>query len=137
MDIMFPTFHAQRDDIAIEGFLEKRGVWNPSWRSRYFVLETRGRLSYFKDEDDSIFSERALGSIPICVDTTIVPAPSEPAGAARCVFKVLMPGGDVSTGRTFLLSAATREEAERWATALANVRRRVIYVSFPPNVRHW
>jgi len=140
MDDMFPTMCAERSSIVIEGFLEKRGVWNPSWRSRYFILESRGRLSYFKNKADSAIPGRALGAIPISVHTTIVPAPSKPAVAARCsraVFEVRMPDGDGSTGRAFLLSAPTTDEGERWVAALAEVRRRVLYVSFPPNVRHW
>jgi hypothetical protein len=140
MDAMFPIFHAEPNNIVIEGFLEKRGVWNPSWRSRYFVLESRGRLSYFKNEDDSACADRALGTIPISKHTTIVPVPAQAAGAAsrkRAVFEVRMPDGEVSSGRAFLLSAPTRELGERWSAALAEVRRRVLYVSFPPNVRHW
>jgi hypothetical protein len=137
MDDMFPTICAERSSIVIEGFLEKRGVWNPSWRTRYFVLESRGRLSYFKNKADSVVPGRALGSIPISVHTIIVPSASETARCSRELFEVRIPDGDGSTGRVFLLSAPTREEGERWSAALAEVRRRVLYVSFPPNVRHW
>eukprot|EP00291_Cryptomonas_curvata_P013277 CAMPEP_0172176632 /NCGR_PEP_ID=MMETSP1050-20130122/14931_1 /TAXON_ID=233186 /ORGANISM="Cryptomonas curvata, Strain CCAP979/52" /LENGTH=139 /DNA_ID=CAMNT_0012848947 /DNA_START=302 /DNA_END=721 /DNA_ORIENTATION=+ len=139
---MFPAYCTERSSIVIEGFLEKRGVWNPSWRSRYFVLESRGRLSYFKNKSDSLIPDRALGGIPISVHTTIVPAPSEtkasgPAHGSRAIFEVRLPDGEARAGRSFLLAAPTREEGERWAAALAEVRRRVLYVSFPLCVRHW
>ncbi len=140
MDDMLPPVCSERSSVVIEGFLQKRGVWNPTWRSRYFILESRGRLSYFKTKDDSTVPGRALGAIPIIVHTTIVPAPPEAdvkVRGKRAVFEVRMPDGEGSTGRTFLLCAQTREDGERWAAALADVHRRVLYVSFPPNVRHW
>ena len=139
MDEMFPAFYSQRASTVIEGFLEKRGVWNPSWRRRYFVLESCGRLSYYKHKPDSTIPGRALGGIPICVQTAIVPAhpATKTAHGSRAILEVRMPGGGVSSGRTFLLSAPSCEEGERWAAALAEVRRRVLYVSFPLSARHW
>ncbi len=139
---MFQAFCIERSGIVIEGLLEKRGWWNPSWRSRYFILESRGRLSYFKNKSDSTVPGRALGAIPISVQTTIVPAriETQTAGAARgsrAIFAVRVPGGEAGTGRSFLLSAPTREEGERWTAALEGLRRRVLYVAFPLNARHW
>ncbi len=141
-DDMFPIYCTERSSVVIEGFLEKRGVWNPSWRSRYFVLESRGRRSYFKTKSDSAIPDHALGGIPISVHTTIVPAQPEPKGAgsargSRAIFEVRLPDGEMSSGRSFLLSAPTWEEGERWTAALSEVGRRVLYTSFPLNARHW
>ncbi len=145
-----PDNTSSKITVVVEGWLEKRGLWNPAWRSRYFVLDSRGRLSYFKTEADKAVPSHAHGSIPICGKTTITsPAPScggvphsaqdERGADAECrvEFELRVPDGHDRAGRTFVLSAPTVGEVRRWTDALAEVQRRVLYVSFPGDVRHW
>ena len=65
--------------ILIKGVLEKRGGWNTAWKERFFMLESCGRLSYFKSEEDIAFPQRAKGSIPINTTITVKEGEVNPA----------------------------------------------------------
>mmetsp|Transcript_8330 Transcript_8330/g.24744 ORF Transcript_8330/g.24744 Transcript_8330/m.24744 type:complete len:187 (-) Transcript_8330:104-664(-) len=124
--------NSQDNFVLMEGALTKRGSMFPSWKERYFVLESRGRLTYYNSEDESSRASNALGSIPICVGTTITQPPAD-----KSTFEIRVPPNPNHKGRMFLLSADTHEAASTWAATLQQVQQRVLYVSFPAGLRHW
>ena len=38
IDQLFPVYRPEQS-VLIESTLQKRGQWNPAWKSRYFLLE--------------------------------------------------------------------------------------------------
>mmetsp|Transcript_66322 Transcript_66322/g.177578 ORF Transcript_66322/g.177578 Transcript_66322/m.177578 type:complete len:160 (+) Transcript_66322:121-600(+) len=125
-----------KEYIVKEGIINKRGKWNRSWKQRFFVLDGRGRLSYFKSQSDSGHPELSQGSIPIFVETEVeITARTQQAGPVEFVIRV--PASDEHSGRTFELSADTADEAAAWVSALKAVANQVLFVSFKDDVRHW
>ena len=135
-DTIFPSFSANTS-VLMEGWLDKRGYWNPARKSRYFVLEMRGRLSYFKSEADRKLNGQVLGSIPINADVEITASKNPSSQEDRIQIEIRVPNNESRVGRTFVLSTRCREDGERWLAILQETRSRVFYVSFPKNVRHW
>mmetsp|Transcript_13401 Transcript_13401/g.37066 ORF Transcript_13401/g.37066 Transcript_13401/m.37066 type:complete len:179 (-) Transcript_13401:169-705(-) len=119
----------RKQTIVLEGYMEKRGFWNPSWKSRYCALDDVGRFSYFQSKEQATDLSKALGSIPIDQRTVISPVVMR---GKRATIQIR-----VSSGRVFHMSCNSTEEAEAWVQALENMHQCVHYVAFPQNVRHW
>ena len=122
------------DGILIKGILEKRGGWNTAWKERYFILESCGKLSYFKVEEDIRFPQRANGSIPI--NTSIVVKEGD-AVNGRFTIVIEIPKSGLISGRTFVIGSQSKETQEAWFKILTKVQKRVHYVAFEDDVRHW
>mmetsp|Transcript_43271 Transcript_43271/g.115751 ORF Transcript_43271/g.115751 Transcript_43271/m.115751 type:complete len:162 (-) Transcript_43271:34-519(-) len=122
--------------VIMQGFLRKKGEWNPAWKSRYFVFDGRGRLHYFKDKNDSSGSARCLGSIPITSDTKISMC-QDSRSHCDLTFEVRVAPNEDHSGRTFTLKAETHEEALEWVSVLSSVAERTLLVSFDAGIRHW
>jgi hypothetical protein len=106
-------------DVQFEGPLEKRGYWNPAFKSRYFVLSKKGTLSYFAAESDKC-SPDPLGSIPVR-NAIINCIPSAP-GRPQFTILVQSPASPVH-GRTFILAAPTDDDLTRWVRELGRAAR--------------
>ena len=132
IDELFPEY-CPGNSILMEGFLDKRGSWNPAWQSRYFVLETSGRLTYYASEGDKFAVERAKGIIPINVNTTV----QSECENGRCVIRIQVAGPGLASRRTFIISSKSKAICDQWLNKLTEMRDKVIYMSFPENVRHW
>jgi hypothetical protein len=130
----FPTYLPARE-ITAEGYLEKHGGWNQSWKSRYFVLDTRGRMYYFKNQADSDFPERARRGIPITKDVLV--SRGGVAEDGRLLIRINLPGEGGRAGRTLMLGTWYHEDHQLWLSALEETRQVVLYVAFPRNIRHW
>mmetsp|Transcript_87626 Transcript_87626/g.233306 ORF Transcript_87626/g.233306 Transcript_87626/m.233306 type:complete len:156 (+) Transcript_87626:55-522(+) len=124
------------DNVVMHGFLKKRGGWNPAWKSRYFVLDGRGRLHYFKVKSDSSDPARCMGSIPITSETYIS-TNRESKGVPGLTFEVRIAANDDHSGRTFYFKTETSEEADVWVTKLKAVAEQILFVSFDCSSRHW
>jgi hypothetical protein len=107
------------DDVQFEGPLEKRGYWNPAWKSRYFVLSRQGSLSYFAAESDKRSSE-PLGSFPVS-NAIVACIPSAP-GRPQFTILVQSPGSHAH-GRTFTLAAPNDTALTRWVRELSRAAR--------------
>ena len=134
MNDLFPDFH-QGSKVLIEGYLEKRGSWNTAWKTRYFVLEASGRLFYFITEADKCIIKRVRGIIPIDVRAKVKGEGLVEDG--RNEIRIHVPGKGISSGRIFILSARDKMTYDTWLHQLSLVQDKVIYTSFPENVRHW
>ena len=123
--------------VLMSGFLTKRGAVNKSWKLRFHVLTTEGRLLYFDSERDHSNLSGALGEITIDAETTVdklvgckaQPSITWPKGSAPdACFWVLTPG------RTYYFAAPDGEQAAKWIRTLKeywlNVLRRT-YESSP------
>ena len=55
----------KEQQVIMEGHLDKRGEWNKAWKTRYFVLESSGKLSYYASESEKDTPSKAKGSIPV------------------------------------------------------------------------
>ena len=120
--------------ILIKGVLEKRGGWNTAWKERFFMLESCGRLSYFKSEEDIAFPQRAKGSIPI--NTTITVKEGEVLNG-RSTIIIEIPKSGLISGRTFVIGTESKETQQEWLKFLTATQKRVHYVAFEESVRHW
>ena len=134
MNELFPEY-LPVNKVLIEGYLQKRGLWNPSWKSRFFVLEVGGRLSYFTSDNDKCIPKRAKGVIPVDVHTIIKDEGQGDDGSWR--FTIHVPAKGLNLGRTFSLSAECGNMGEQWLNKLSSVQDKIIYTSLPQNVRHW
>ena len=107
------------DNVQFEGPLEKRGYWNPAWKSRYFVLSRQGMLSYFAAENDKS-SPEPLGSFPVrsAIVTCIPSAPGRP----QFTILVQSPGAPAHD-RTFTLAAPNDTALARWVRELGRAAR--------------
>jgi hypothetical protein len=107
------------DNFQFEGPLEKRGYWNPSWKSRYFVLSKQGSLSYFAAESEKS-SPEPLGTVPMrnAVITSIPGA----SGRPQFTIQVQSPGSPAH-GRTFNLAAPNDTALARWLRELGRAAR--------------
>ena len=106
-------------EVQFEGPLEKRGYWNPAWKSRYFVLSRQGVLSYFATKSDKN-SPEPLGSFTVrnAIITCIPSAPGRP----QFTVQVHSPGSPVH-GRTFILVAPSDDALTRWVRELNRAAR--------------
>ncbi len=120
--------------ILIKGVLEKRGGWNTAWKERYFMLESCGKLSYFASEEDIGIPQRAKGSIPI--NTTIVVKEGEILNGRHTII-IELPKSGLISGRTFVIGSESAETQQQWLQMLTRVQKRVHYVAFEEDVRHW
>jgi hypothetical protein len=111
----------------MEGVLEKWCRWSNCFKHRYFVLESCGRLSYFKSERDRLFPERTKRVTAINVDTSLFVA--QTTARDRITIEIRPPRDAGQGGRPLLLGFASRRELERWHLALAEVQQNVLYVS--------
>mmetsp|Transcript_40924 Transcript_40924/g.109475 ORF Transcript_40924/g.109475 Transcript_40924/m.109475 type:complete len:171 (+) Transcript_40924:145-657(+) len=129
------VFYAQRKpQILLEGYLKKRGHWNPSWKTRYFVFDDMGRLFYFKTKEDSMNLDSSCGRVPINRFVSF----SQPSSIdGQAVFQFTIPPNDCHNGRTFTLAATNIEEAQKWVHALQDIGQHVFYICFPMHIRHW
>ena len=125
---------AASDGILLSGVLEKRGGWNTAWKGRYFILESCGKLSYFKAEDDIAFPQRAKGSIPI--NTSIVVREGDVI-SGRATIVIEIPKSGLISGRTFIIGTESKETQQIWISELIKLQKRVHYVAFEDDVRHW
>jgi hypothetical protein len=124
----------KEQQIVLEGFLDKRGEWNKAWKSRYFVLESSGKLSYFQSEAEKSTPAKAKGSIPINTGMTVKEgAPSD----GRNVIEITVPGSGLTPKRTFIIGCENQEMYAQWMDSLTKLQKRVHYVTFQDNVRHW
>ncbi len=118
----------------MRGVLEKRGGWNTAWKGRYFILESCGKLSYFKAEEDIGFPQRAKGSIPI--NTSIVVREGDVI-SGRSTIIIEIPKSGITSGRTFIIGTESKETQHAWINELTKLQKRVHYVAFEDDVRHW
>ena len=133
LDALFPEYLSE-STVLMEGILEKRGHWNPAWKSRYFVLESNGRLSYFMSKDDKILASNAKGIIPIDNKSKIT---CEGQGRdGRNIIKIQVPGKVKSAGRTFVLSSSCRAICDQWLHHLSELQSSIIYTSIPKYLWH-
>ena len=124
----------REQQIILEGPLDKRGEWNKAWKTRYFVLESSGKLSYFQSEADKNTPSKAKGSIPINTGMTVKEgSPSE----GRSVIEIVVPGSGLTPKRTFVIGCESQENHAQWMDSLTKLQKRVHYVTFQDNVRHW
>ncbi len=107
--------------VVSEGLMEKRGIWIRSWKTRYFVLESSGRLRYFRSEADKSFPERARGTFLISMDIMVEPAESK---AGRRYIKI-----SASDGPTLKLAARSEVAHMHWVMELQKVQSSVCYAS--------
>ena len=128
LKIVFPTFASGRN-ILTEGNLQKRGSWGPFWKTRYFVLESSGRLFYFKLESDKFFPERARGCIPINVNVTLTVGKGTSGKWGTIDIKLPR---DLADGvQSISLASNFKEEFDRWLVALKEAKNNVLYVDIP------
>mmetsp|Transcript_43785 Transcript_43785/g.116956 ORF Transcript_43785/g.116956 Transcript_43785/m.116956 type:complete len:237 (+) Transcript_43785:142-852(+) len=117
---------ARKNVPVICGTLNKRGYWNPSWKSRYFVLTQDGDLNYYSCQFEALTGGRRCGSIPIAQRNT----PSDTGHTqethirARGQFYIEIdvhtstPGLLTPSTRTYVLAADSRALRARWLAAL-------------------
>ena len=112
-----------KSKVLIQGTLEKRRVWTRSWKKRFFVLESNGKLSYFRSEEDKEFPERARGKVPISNDTRI----EESRTGGKWSIKIYPT--DTSISKTVKISAESEQAHQLWIKSLQAVQNDVYYVS--------
>jgi hypothetical protein len=133
-EILHGNGTAMDEGIVIKGYLEKQGGWNTAWKQRFFILESCGKLSYFKSEEDMPYPQRAKGSIPINT-STVVKEGEVVSGRTTIVVEVSKSG--LSVSRSFVIGFESQETRQIWFRALTKVQKRVHYVAFEDDVRHW
>jgi len=94
-------------EIICEGYLKKAGWFNHSYKKRYFVLLSGGRLEYFLNESKS----KLRGQIWISSDTTM-----ELYENTEYAFRVQT---KTPKKRKWYFRAESLEERDRWMTAIA------------------
>lgn len=127
LDLLYPNYLLPNTVLA-EGFLFKRGKWNPAWKSRYFVLEVGGRLSYFLSKIDKDCQERAKGIILIDVNATVNETGTSDG---HNTFKIHIPGQGLGLGRTYVVGSETVKERDLWVSLLSATKAKVRYVALP------
>mmetsp|Transcript_70716 Transcript_70716/g.188772 ORF Transcript_70716/g.188772 Transcript_70716/m.188772 type:complete len:162 (-) Transcript_70716:257-742(-) len=114
--------------ILAEGTLEKRGFWNPSWKARYFVLDNRGRMCYYKSKETKENGGAPSGRIGI-TNICIISRVGQQEDGRMC-FDLQIPTSGRNRGRTYHLSASNVEDYERWVQSMADVGKRTYYTRF-------
>ena len=126
IDKIFPMYPENSRAILAEGVLEKRSSWNNTWQPRFFVLDARGRLCYFKSESDRYFPERASCSLAIDFDSAITVG----TGPDRHRYIIKVKAKDaMDRRRTLALGFQEPSDFDRWLEVLSDTQRRVCYVS--------
>eukprot|EP01034_Spumella_vulgaris_P037347 gene37347-46081_t len=129
-------------DIAMEGYITKRGIARAEflkdpWSRRYFVLNHRGHLSYYKnrqdyredpqsrikgrpmDLDDYFISVSTAANIDDNASTTFT---SSATGAQSSpLFQINMKPKDDDEGRLWMLRCDTEEQMNKWLHAMTLV----------------
>mmetsp|Transcript_3749 Transcript_3749/g.11038 ORF Transcript_3749/g.11038 Transcript_3749/m.11038 type:complete len:159 (-) Transcript_3749:98-574(-) len=121
--------------VLFEGYMQKRGFWNPAWKERYFVLDNCGRLYYYKSKSDRDSGECSAGRLALNRFCSIS-VPQGQSGQTIC-FDIQVPANGQLRNRTFHLCAPSLDVFEQWSFAVEKVKKRVIYVSFPDHGRWW
>mmetsp|Transcript_8126 Transcript_8126/g.24356 ORF Transcript_8126/g.24356 Transcript_8126/m.24356 type:complete len:284 (-) Transcript_8126:104-955(-) len=112
------------------GTLKKRGYWNPSWKTRYFVLTEGGDLNYYSCHFEAAAGGRRRGTIPILVtprSSTPSDIPLETCVRSRGHFQIEIdvrttpPGKLTPSSRTYHLAADSSKTRARWLAALQYV----------------
>ena len=111
--------------VVIEGFMQKRSSWRRSWKKRYFVLESNGRLSYFKSEEDRSCPDKSRGKIPISNDTSVEESES---GSGKVSINI-SPPSSIGFKRIVTISALNDSDHKSWLDKLQSVQHSVCYVS--------
>ena len=112
-----------KSHVLIQGTLEKRRSWTRSWKKRFFVLESNGKLSYFRSEEDKEFPERARGKVPISNDTCI----EESTADGKRSIKIYPT--DASITKPVKISAESEQAHQLWMKSLQAVQHDIYYVS--------
>eukprot|EP00292_Cryptomonas_paramecium_P021827 CAMPEP_0113683664 /NCGR_PEP_ID=MMETSP0038_2-20120614/13475_1 /TAXON_ID=2898 /ORGANISM="Cryptomonas paramecium" /LENGTH=163 /DNA_ID=CAMNT_0000603131 /DNA_START=63 /DNA_END=554 /DNA_ORIENTATION=+ /assembly_acc=CAM_ASM_000170 len=121
--------------VVVEGTLEKRGYWNPSWKSRYFVLDSKGHLCYYKSREDIDAGKSPSGRIAITRCCSVLTKVS--VEADKFCFDVHIPANGHNRDRTFQLCASSAESMKVWVDAIEDVRQRIFYVTFEKGGSWW
>jgi len=108
-----------------EGWLTKKGDLNSDWKKRYFILCKPGYLFYFEDSTkgasflkiNTFNTEESgrlcKGSINLIAKDSVVEKSGTVDGNANCLTIRENPAAE----RTFLLSAPSTDEQDKWAKA--------------------
>ena len=86
--------------ILRQGFLDKKGVLNPSFQRRWFVLRNLSMTYYKSSQDTTAQGTIALSAASLQVLTR---------------FEFIL---SVNTGRDFVLSASLEKDMRRWFCAI-------------------
>ena len=111
-----------------EGFLDKRGEWNSSWKTRYFVLDSSHELKYFSKETDKDSPDKVKGYI------TLFRAPVVEGIPEKGRFIIQIDGSNHGLKRrVFILGTKSQEEHANWMKhLLAATQATVLTVERPP-----
>mmetsp|Transcript_12499 Transcript_12499/g.34369 ORF Transcript_12499/g.34369 Transcript_12499/m.34369 type:complete len:203 (-) Transcript_12499:230-838(-) len=136
-DFSFEQAFERKNDgsTVIEGTLEKRGYWNPSWKARHFVLDNKGRMFYYKSKDAKDSGKSAVGRIALnrfC----LVTRRTDPNGE-KYFLDLFIPANGQHRDRTFHLSASDSESCEQWAGAIESVKQKLLYTCFHDKGSWW
>mmetsp|Transcript_59390 Transcript_59390/g.158022 ORF Transcript_59390/g.158022 Transcript_59390/m.158022 type:complete len:168 (-) Transcript_59390:707-1210(-) len=125
--------------VVKEGMLRKRGLWNPGWKARYFVLDNRGRISYYDSEFKRDSVGDCSGRIALNKNCTVT-LPVQDKEGWFC-FDLRVPANGQNFSRTFHFSAPTEEECIEWKEVIENIKRFIFYSCFSESdtdsVRWW
>eukprot|EP00292_Cryptomonas_paramecium_P015579 CAMPEP_0113661844 /NCGR_PEP_ID=MMETSP0038_2-20120614/217_1 /TAXON_ID=2898 /ORGANISM="Cryptomonas paramecium" /LENGTH=132 /DNA_ID=CAMNT_0000576615 /DNA_START=1 /DNA_END=396 /DNA_ORIENTATION=+ /assembly_acc=CAM_ASM_000170 len=96
-------------EVLAEGILEKRGFWNPSWKARYFVLDSRGRLFYYKSFWHRMANMPA-GKIALTRDCSV----SNVQQGDKFFIDLHVPANGRLVDRTFHFLASSQKIGQKW-----------------------
>mmetsp|Transcript_87737 Transcript_87737/g.233519 ORF Transcript_87737/g.233519 Transcript_87737/m.233519 type:complete len:147 (-) Transcript_87737:674-1114(-) len=122
------------EHVIVEGTLEKRGYWNTAWKQRYFVIDNKGRMLYFKSKEHRD-AGRLAGMIAL-INACSVSRVKNRHGKDVC-FELRVPANGHSMDRTFHLCAPSEEMCEKWVYAIEGVKDNVHYMCFPRGKSWW
>mmetsp|Transcript_48590 Transcript_48590/g.128492 ORF Transcript_48590/g.128492 Transcript_48590/m.128492 type:complete len:272 (+) Transcript_48590:77-892(+) len=140
-------------EIIIDGTLEKRGYWNTAWKSRYFILNNRGELAYYKSKLDAEAGRPPISTIAVALPggttdevgraiETLVHVPVDGDADDRFVIELdVLNARDAlfrPTSRTYILAAPSALCRARWLAALVNAARAWRHTGdFQPKLIAW
>mmetsp|Transcript_44416 Transcript_44416/g.118578 ORF Transcript_44416/g.118578 Transcript_44416/m.118578 type:complete len:151 (-) Transcript_44416:56-508(-) len=120
--------------VVAEGTLEKRGFWNPAWKLRYFTLDNKGRMFYYKSKEHRDAGKFA-GMIALTSECSI--SRSKDREGRDVCFELNIPANGRFIDRTFYFSAPSEETCVKWVDVIERVKDNIHYVCFPGDNSWW